>query len=161
MIGEKVAAALNLQMNREFYGARLYLPMAAYFHAINMEEAARWMELQSHEETEHAMRLYEHLQDRGARIVIAAIKAPPKEWDSPLAALEAAYKHECTVTREFDEHLELARAEQDNATINFLQWFANEQVEEEASADNIVQKMKMTKGATFMIDRMLAQRGQS
>ena len=90
MIGEKLAATPNLQMSREFYNPRLHLPMAAYFHAINMEGAAGWMELQSHEETEHAMRPYKHLQDRGARIVIAAIKASPKEWDSPLAAFEAA-----------------------------------------------------------------------
>ena len=90
MIGEKIATTLNLQMNREFYNARLYLSMAAYFYSVNMAGAARWMELQSQEETEHAMRLYKHLQDRGARIVIAAIEAPPKEWDSPLAAFEAA-----------------------------------------------------------------------
>ncbi len=161
MIGEKVAAALNLQMNREFYNSRLYLSMAAYFHSINMEGAARWMESQSQEETGHAMRLYKHLQERGVRILLAAVEAPPTKWDSPLAAFEAAYEHECKVTREFDEHLELARKEKDNATINFLQWFVNEQVEEEASVDAVVQKLKMVgerSSGLFMLDRALGER---
>ena len=164
MVGEKVSKALNLQMNREFYNARLYLSMAAYFHSINMEGAAQWMEMQSQEETGHAMRLYKHLQDRGARILLDGVEAPPTEWKSPLAAFEAAYKHECKVTREFDEHVELTRKEKDNATLNFLQWFVNEQVEEEASVDAIVQKLKMVKDAPspmFMIDRMLGERGKS
>jgi ferritin len=161
MIGEKVAAALNLQMNREFYNARLYLSMAAYFHSINLEGAAGWMESQSQEETGHAMRLYKHLRERGARILLAAIDAPPTKWDSPLAAFQAAYEHECKVTREFDEHVDLARAEKDNATLNFLQWFVNEQVEEEASVDAVVQKLKMIgdhKGGLFMLDHALGER---
>jgi ferritin len=161
MIGEKVTAALNLQMNREFYNARLYLSMAAYFHSINLEGAAQWMEAQSLEETGHAMRLYQHLQERGARILLAAVDAPPTTWDSPLAAFEAAYEHECKVTREFDEHVELARTEKDNATLGFLQWFVNEQVEEEASVDAIVQKLKMIgehRSGLFMLDRALGER---
>jgi ferritin len=161
MIGKKVTAALNLQMNREFYNARLYLAMAASFHSINLEGAAAWMEAQSREETGHAMRLYRHLQERGARILLAAVEAPPTAWDSPLAAFEAAYQHECKVTREFDEHLELAHAEKDNATISFLQWFVNEQVEEEASVDAVVQKLRMIgdhASALLMLDRALGER---
>jgi len=164
MIGKKVTDALNLQMNREFFNSRLYLAMAAYFESIGMEGAAKWMELQSQEETGHAMRLYEHLKERGARIALSEVAAPPAEWESPLAAFEAAYEHECKVTREFDEHVELARAEKDNATLNFLQWFVDEQVEEEASVGAVVQKLRMiegAKGGMFQIDRMLAQRGQS
>ncbi len=164
MLGEKVGAALNLQMNREFYNAKLYLSMAAYFHSINMEGAAQWMELQSQEETGHAMRFYNYIQERGGRIILTEVEAPPIEWENPLAAFEAAYKHERQVTREIDEHLELARKEKDNAAINFLQWFVNEQVEEEASVDAVVQKIKMVKnaaGAMFMIDRMLGERAKS
>ena len=163
MIGKKVTKALNVQMNREFFNSRLYLAMAAYFHDLNMEGAASWMELQAQEETGHAMRLYKHLLERGARVNVGAIEAPPTKWDSPLAAFEAALEHECKVTKEFDEHLELARAEGDNATISFLQWFVDEQVEEEESVNAVIQKMKMAKGApgaVFMIDRMLAARGQ-
>ncbi len=161
MIGEEVTAALNLQMNREFYNARLYLSMAAYFHSIYLEGAARWMEVQAQEETGHALRLYQHLRERGARILLAAIDAPPTSWDSPLAAFEAAYQHECRVTREFDEHVELAHAEKDNATLNFLQWFVKEQVEEEASVDAVVQKLKMIgdhASGLLMLDRALGER---
>jgi len=164
MIGEKVGASLNLQMNREFYNAKLYLSMAAYFHSINMEGAAQWMEQQSREETGHAMRFYNYIQERGGRIILSEVEAPPIEWGNPLAAFEEAYKHERQESREIDEHLELARKEKDNAAINFLQWFVNEQVEEEASVDAVVQKIKMVKnaaGALFMIDRMLGERAKS
>ncbi len=161
MIGKKMTDALNLQMNREFFNARLYLSMAAYFESLNMQGAAQWMAVQAQEETGHAMRLYNHLRERGARVLLTALEAPPEKWDGPLAAFEAAYEHECKVSRQFDEHLALAQAEKDNATLIFLQWFINEQVEEEASVDEIVQKIKMIgdhKGSLFMLDRMLGER---
>ncbi len=164
MISEKVTEALNLQMNREFFNSSLYLAMAAYFDSINLEGATVWMEKQAEEEREHAFRLYNHLKERGARVTVEAVKAPPREWDSPLAAFEAAYEHECTVSREFDEHMALADSENDNATKSFLQWFINEQVEEESSVDSIIQKLKMVKdapGGIMIIDRMLAQRAAS
>jgi ferritin len=161
MIGKKMTDAMNLQMNREFFNARLYLSMAAYFGSLNMPGAAQWMTAQAQEETSHAMRLYNYLRERGARILLTTLEAPPTEWGSPLAAFEAAYEHECKVSRQFDEHLALAQAEKDNATIIFLQWFITEQVEEEAAADGIVQKIKMIgdhKGGLFMLDRMLGER---
>jgi ferritin len=161
MIGKKVTDALNLQMNREFFNARLYLSMAAHFESLNMPGAAQWMAAQAQEETGHAMRLYNHLRERGARILLAALEAPPTQWDSPLAAFHAAYEHECKVSRQFDEHLALAQAEKDNATAIFLQWFISEQVEEEASVDGIVHKLKTIgdhKGGLFMLDRMLGER---
>lgn len=161
MIGEKMTDALNLQMNREFFNARLYLSMAAYFESLNMPGAAQWMAAQAQEETGHAMRLYNHLRERGARILLTALESPPEKWDSPLAAFEAAYEHECKVSRQFDEHMTLAQAEKDHATIIFLQWFINEQVEEESSVDEIVQRVRMIgdhKGGLFMVDRMLDER---
>ncbi len=161
MIGKKMTDALNLQMNREFFNSRLYLSMAAYFESLNMSGAAQWMAAQAQEETGHAMRLYNHLRERGARILLAAVEAPPTQWDSPLAAFEAAYEHECKVSRQFDEHMALAQSEKDYATIVLLQWFINEQVEEEAPTDAIVQKIKMigdNKGGLFMLDRALSER---
>lgn len=161
MIGEKMVEALNLQMNREFYNARLYLSMAAYFDSLDMEGATSWMEIQAREETGHAMRIYRHLKERGGRIRLSEIQAPPQEWDSPLDAFQAAYEHECRVSREFDEHMALAESENDNASKVFLQWFVNEQVEEEASVDAVVQKLKKLQdvpGGEYMIDEMLGQR---
>ena len=122
------------------------------------------MELQAQEETGHAMRLYKQLLERGARVTVEAIPAPSQEWGSPLAAFQDAYKHECTVSKQFDALVALARAEKDNATEIFLQWFVTEQVEEEASTDAVVQRLRLAEkakgGALFMIDRMLGERGK-
>jgi ferritin len=162
MINDKMTKALNVQMNKEFYNSRLYLSMATFFHDINMDGAANWMEKQAEEETEHAMKLYNYLKDRGARILLTEVPAPPTSWASPLAAFEDAYKHECDVTKEIDDLVELARSLKDNATLNFLQWFVDEQVEEEASTDAVVQKLKMASQgghcALFFMDRMLGER---
>lgn len=162
MISKKIVDALNLQMNREFFNARLYYAMAGYFDSLNMPGATAWMEKQAEEENGHAMRFYAHIKERGGRVAISELSAPPLDWDSPLAAFEAAYEHECRVSREMDEHWELAEAEKDNATRVFLQWFVEEQVEEESSVDEIVQQLKRVgdaPGGLFMIDRMLAGRG--
>lgn len=164
MISKKIEDALNLQMNREFFNARLYYAMAAYFDELNMPGATSWMEKQAEEENGHAMRFYEHIKERGGRVVISELAAPPVEWDSVLAAFEAAYEHECRVSREMDEHWELAESEKDNATKVFLHWFIEEQVEEESSVDQIIQQLKQVGNAPkelFMIDRMLAGRGDS
>jgi len=129
--------------------AILYYPLS---NGRNMDEVKRLL---------IAMRLYNHLRERGARILLAAVEAPPTQWDSPLAAFEAAYEHECKVSRQFDEHMALAQSEKDYATIVLHQWFIKEQVEEEASTDAIVQKIKMIgdhKGGLFMLDRALSER---
>ena len=163
MISDKMSALLNEQMNREFFNSKLYLSMATYFYSINLDGFARWMEQQANEETGHAMRLYKHIQERGARILVGAVTAPPTEWKSPLAAFEDAYKHECKVSKEFDELVAKAQTAKDNATLNFLQWFIAEQVEEEASVDAIVQKLKMagnSVGALMILDQKLGQRGK-
>ena len=161
MINDKMVKALNVQMNNEFYNSRLYLSMATFFYDINLDGAAHWMEKQAVEETGHAMKLYSHLKERNARILLTEVPAPPTKWATPLAVFEDAYKHECEVTKAFDALVSQAQSLKDNATLNFLQWFVNEQVEEEASVDAVVQKLKMASsapGALFFIDRMLGER---
>jgi ferritin len=161
MISDKMSALLNEQMNREFFNSHLYLSMATYCYSVNLDGCAHWMEQQAIEETDHAMRIYKHLQERGARILLTAVPAPPTEWDSPLAAFEDGYKHECKVSKEFDELIAEAQAEKDNATLSFLQWFVDEQVEEESSLDGAVQKLKMagkSAGAMLMLDRKFGER---
>jgi ferritin len=101
------------------------------------------------------------LNERGGRVTLTAIGAPPAEWDSPLAAFEHAYEHEQGVSERINKLVDLAVAESDHATNGFLQWFVTEQVEEEASVDEIVQKLKLVGkegGGLFMLDRELAQR---
>lgn len=161
MISDRMEDLLNRQMNREFFNSHLYLSMATYFYDINLDGFAHWMEKQAEEETEHAMRLYAQLQERGARIKVGCVEAPPLEWSSPLAAFEDAYAHECKVSGEFDELVEEALALKDYATLNFLQWFLEEQVEEEASVDEVVQKLKMagnSPGALLMLDKKYGAR---
>ena len=161
MISKKMEKALNEQINAEMYSAYLYLSMESYFRSLDLSGFANWMRVQVQEELMHAMKLYDSVDARGGRIILKSIAAPPTEWDSPLAVFEATYKHEQKVTELINELVSLAIKEKDHATNTFLQWFVNEQVEEEASADKIIQQMKMmgnAPGGMFMLDRELGQR---
>lgn len=161
MISKSIEKALNEQINAELYSSYLYLSMMSYFESVNLTGFAAWMRAQTQEEIMHAMKMYDFVNERGGRVVLTAIDAPPSEWDSPLAAFEAAYAHEQLVTGRINDLVNLAVEEKDHATNAFLQWFVNEQVEEEASADNVVQNLKVAQdapGALFIIDRELGQR---
>ncbi len=161
MISKKIEQAINDQINAELYSAYLYLSMVAYFESVNLSGFATWMKAQTQEELVHAMKMYDFVNERGGRITLTSIDGPPTEWDSPLAAFEAAYAHEQLVTGLINDLVNLAVEEKDHATNAFLQWFVNEQVEEEMSADNVVQNLKIANeapGALFMIDRELGQR---
>ena len=161
MIGKKMEKALNEQINAEYYSAYLYLSMVAYFEDQNLAGFAKWMKSQVQEETMHAMKFFDYVCERGGRVTLKAVEQPPKTWKSPLAAFEAAYKHEQLVTNLINKLVDLAITEKDHATNAFLQWFVNEQVEEETTVDSIVQELKMVAdapGALFMIDRELGQR---
>ncbi len=161
MISKKMVKALNEQINAEMYSAYLYLSMAAYFEAENLPGMAAWMRTQTQEETAHAMKFFDYIHERRGRVVLQAIDQPIEEWKSPLAAFEAAFEHEQMITGRIDDLVNLAVQEKDHATNAFLQWFVNEQVEEETSVDTIVQMLKMGEkapGAMFMIDRELGQR---
>jgi ferritin len=153
--------ALNEQINAEMYSAYLYLSMESYFRSLDLSGFANWMRVQVQEELMHAMKMYDFVDARGGRIILKAIAAPEAEWKSPLAVFEATYKHEQKVTGLINDLVSLAIKEKDHATNTFLQWFVNEQVEEESSADKIIQQMKMMKdapGGMFMLDRELGQR---
>jgi ferritin len=135
--------------------------MEAYFKSLNLNGFANWMKVQTQEEISHAMKIYEFINERGGRIILKAIDGPETEWDSPLAAFKAVLKHEQMVTGLINNLVNLAIEEKDHATNTFLQWFVNEQVEEESSAEDMVQQLKMMEkapGGMFMLDRELAQR---
>ena len=161
MISKKMEEALNEQVNAELYSAYLYLSMESYFKSLNLNGFANWMRVQTQEEVAHAMKIYDFLNERGGRIILKAIEGPETEWDSPLAVFEAVYVHEQKVTGLINDLVDLAIKEKDHATNTFLQWFVNEQVEEESSADEVVQQLKMMEnapGGMFMLDRELGQR---
>ena len=161
MLSEKIQAAINKQIVAETYSAYLYWSMAAYFESVNLAGCAQWMKAQVQEELFHAAKLFNFVAERGGRVKLGAIDAPPTEWDSPLAVFEHAYQHEQKVTGLINGLVDLAVEERDHATRNFLDWYVDEQVEEEASADAVVQKLKMVgdaPGGLFMIDSELGQR---
>ncbi|MEJ2717178.1 MAG: ferritin [Deltaproteobacteria bacterium] len=161
MISEKIQEAFNKQLNAELYSSYLYLSMSAYFESMNLEGFANWMRCQAQEEIVHAMKFFTYLNERGGTATMAPIDGPPTKWDSPLHAFEEAYRHEQKVTGMINHLVDLGREESDHASSAFLQWFVTEQVEEEASADQVVQKIKLAGdrgGGLFMVDRELAAR---
>jgi ferritin len=161
VIGKKMLEALNEQINAELYSAYLYQAMAAQFEADNLRGFAHWMDVQAKEEQNHARKIYEFLANRGGRVVLKAIAAPPGEWKSTLAVFEESYAHEQKVSGLINRLVELARAENDHAAEVFLAWFVTEQVEEEANASQIVEKLKMIKEqpqGLLMLDAQLAAR---
>jgi ferritin len=161
MLSDKLQAAFNEQLRAEMYSSNLYLAMAAYFDAQSLEGFAHWLKVQAKEEMGHAMKFYGHIKDRLGRVNIGAMDAPAAEWDSPLAAFQTVYEHECKVSGMIRALLDLATKEMDPAAAAFLQWFITEQVEEEAQSDAIVQKLKMIGKAAaplLMYDAVLAKR---
>jgi ferritin len=161
MIHEKMQKALTEQLNAEMYSSYLYLSMSSYFQSIELAGFANWMRVQAKEELMHAMKIYDYVIERGGRVLLRQIDSPPTEWDSPTAAFEHTYDHEQKVTGLINGLVDLAINEKDHATNNFLQWFVAEQVEEEASANGVLQKVKLVGNAgegLLMLDRELATR---
>jgi ferritin len=149
---------LNAQVNFELFSSYLYLSMSSYFSSIGLNGFANWMRIQAQEELVHAMKFYDYIIERNGR---AVVDAPQENWNSPLEAFEQAYKHETTVTSRISDLISLSMEEKDFPTQNALQWFIKEQVEEEASAKEITDQIKLLNGKSdglFMLDRELGQR---
>ena len=162
MLLPELEEALNEQLNKELYSAYLYLAMASYFEANIFSGMAKWMQIQAKEELEHGMKYYNYIFQRGGSVSLKTIDAPPVSWDSPLLAFEDALNHEKSITSDIHQLLNLAMSHSDHATVQFLQWFVSEQVEEEASASTIVQKLKRigddNTAGLMIIDRDLSVR---
>jgi len=161
MVSDRMQKALNGQVNAELYSSYLYLSMNAYFKSVNLDGFANWMNAQAQEELMHAMKIYDFVNQRGGRAILAAIEAPPAEWDSPLAVFEDTLKHEQKVTGLINGLVDIAIEERDHATQIFLQWFVTEQIEEEESVGNVLEQLKLlgdAKQGLFMMDRELATR---
>ena len=161
MIDQKIEEALNGQLNAELYSAYLYLSMSGYFESLGLSGMANWMRVQWREEVSHAMKFIDNIYVRGGRVLLTAIDAPPTEWSSPIDAFKDTASHEHKVTGLINDLVNLAEDQNDHATKNFLMWFVNEQVEEEASAADILQKLKLVGGTgegLLMINNELAHR---
>ena len=161
MLNPKIQDAFNHHLNQEFFSAYLYLSMASYFEARNLSGMAQWMKIQFQEELQHGSKFFDFIHERGGRVMLKAIEAPKTDWDSPLRAFEEAYEHECAISGMINQLVDLALAESDHAANSFLQWFVNEQVEEEATVDAIVEKLRLVGEngvALFMLDNELGKR---
>ena len=158
MIQDSVAEAFNSQINKEFYSFYLYLAMATHLQGRGLKGLSALMRQKAAEEQTHAMKLFDFVEARGGAVILAAIDAPPAGWDSVLAAAEAAYAHECLISRSIDDLVAGCRAANDNAGETFLQWFVTEQVEEEETAQELVDQLRLigdNGAALYMLDRDL------
>lgn len=161
MLDKKMENAINGQINAELYSAYLYMSMATWLDSIQLPGFAHWMRIQAQEEMTHAVRFHNYVNERGGRVVLTAIEAPQTEWKSPLDCMEGVAAHEAKVTSLINGLMDLALELRDHATGNKLQWFVAEQVEEEASAAEIVGKLRLinkASGGLFMLDSEMAGR---
>jgi ferritin len=161
MLSKALQDAFNEQIKNELYSAYLYLSMSAYFERVNMPGFAHWMRAQSQEEVSHAMKFFEHVNDRGSYVVLKTIEQPPSEFKSPLDIFQQALEHEKKVTAMINRLYDMAIKENDYPAQVELQWFVTEQVEEEKSASDIVEQLKMIgehSPSLIMLDRQLGAR---
>jgi ferritin len=153
--------AVNDQIQAEFESAYLYLAMSAYLESKNMKGMAHWLKEQFKEEQEHAGKLMKHLYERGARVILDAVSKPAAEFGTPLDVFREVAKHERLVTDRFNKLMDLAIEEKDYASQSMLTWFIDEQVDEEADADDIVSKIEFLKDSNssiYLLDKELGQR---
>lgn len=161
MLKESIAKALNQQINAELYSAYLYQSMAAYFEDKSLVGFANWMDLQAEEEMAHARKIYDFVNERGGRVILEGIEKPKSSWESQLDVFKESLAHEEKITAMINDLVSLAAAEKDYATHSFLQWFVDEQVEEEDTVGEIVDKLELIGDSTqglFMMDDKLAAR---
>ena len=161
MISGKLQEKLNEQVQKEFYSAYLYLAMEAYFTSVNLNGFANWFHVQAQEERDHAMLIFNYINRVGGRVVLKRIDAPQNDFASIEEVLSLTLEHEQYVTKSIYGIVDVALEERDHKTNSFLQWFVNEQVEEEENADNNIKRFELVKGdgrGILMLDAELAQR---
>lgn len=142
-MNEKIAALLNDQINKEFYSAYLYLDMANYYDEMDLAGFANYYNIQAQEERDHALLFMKYMQNNGLKVTLESIDKPDKEFKSPLDPLVIAADHERYVTELINEIYHAAHKEKDYRTMKFLDWFVDEQMEEEDSADTMVSRYKL------------------
>lgn len=161
MLDKRVEDAINDQLNFELYSAYIYYSMQSWFENQGMTGFANWMAVQVKEEMSHAQIMFNYVNERGGRVLLAGIAGPANDWKSPLHIFQTALEHEQIVTGRINKIMDLAIEIKDHATVQFLQWFVAEQVEEEASAGEIVNKLEWAQdaaGALYQIDKELGAR---
>ncbi len=163
MISSKMVDTINEQINAELFSAYLYLAMSAHFEAEGLPGFAKWTRLQAKEETEHAMKFFDFVHDRGGKVTLKIINAPPTSFGTTLQVFEQVLEHERKVTGLINALYETAQAEKDYSAQVLLQWYIAEQVEEEKNATALVDQLRMAgdrPGNLMYIDRHVGKRGE-
>ncbi len=162
MIKGRVQDAINDQINKELYSAYLYLSMAQYFEARSLKGIAHWFFVQHQEEVKHAQKFISYLNEKGGRVMLKAIQEPKFEWKSVKEVFEDTYSHEKFITESIENIMKIAIEENDFASQNLLNWYIDEQVEEEKNSFELVEKIKFVGEdgyALYMLDKELGTRG--
>lgn len=161
MLSKGIEQKLNDQVRKELFSAYLYLSMAAYFNEINLDGMANFFRVQAQEERDHGMMIFDFINDAGGKVKLQQIEAPKSDFNSIIEVFEIALDHEKGVTKSIYSIVDLANVEKDHKTIAFLKWFIDEQVEEEATAESNLSKIKLVDGdgrGILMVDQELAKR---
>jgi ferritin len=164
MISEKIQNAINDQIKAEFDSFYLYLSMAAYCESLNFKGYASWFRKQASEEEQHAMKFFEYLVDRGGRVILKGLDMPTSDFGSMQEAFQQTLDHERIVTSRINKIYEMAVTEKDFASQEMLNWFVKEQVEEESSATEMLEQIKMVEGrpgSLIYLDKHAGKRGKS
>jgi ferritin len=161
MMNQKMQEAFNEQIKLEMYSANLYLAMSAYIELQGLKGIAHWLRVQYNEESFHTLKLYDYLKNRGGKVVLKSIDAPAGEFGSPLETFQKVLAHEEAVTAAINRLYKVAIDENDFAAQIFLQWFVNEQVEEEMNASDVISKLELigdSKADLLNLDKELSTR---
>lgn len=161
MISDKMCKALNKQINAELFSSYLYLSMSAWFSERSLSGFSSWMRVQAQEELSHGMKIYDYILERGGKIELGAIDQPDSVWKTPVEVVGEVANHEVKVTGLINDLVDVALDERDHAANIFLQWFVSEQVEEEASVGEVLERVKMIDGSSggmFALDMELSKR---
>lgn len=161
MLSTKIQEAINEQLNQELYSSYLYLAMAAHFDAENLSGFAHWMKVQAEEERSHAMKLYDFIYDRDGTVTLKAINQPPAKFKKPIDVFKQVLEHEQKIAKLINKLYELALKDKDYSTQVMLQWFINEQVEEEKNDTDIISQLEMigdSPVSLMILDHKLAER---
>lgn len=163
MISNAINEILNEQINKEFYSGYLYLSMSAHLKEIGLYGFASWMRAQAKEEVEHGLKIFDYLINCNSFVTLKQIRMPEFEFNGILSIFNSIYEHEKCITRSVMAVAQKAEEENDRITLNFVDWFIAEQVEEEEAVKNIIKRLELfgeDKGALFMLDKELSSRTQ-
>ena len=161
MIKKSLENALNEQINAEFHSAYIYLSMSSYFLSVGLGGYANWMRVQYQEELAHTTRFFDYVNERGGRVKLSPIQEVQVDFSGIVDVFEKTLEHEQIVTGMIDHLMDLSIQESDHATKSFLQWFVDEQVEEEANVEQILNNLKLINGegqGLLMMDREMQTR---